>query len=83
MWMWLASTGNKFAVALPGSTNYLSAYDAHGRLKRSTEGESRQRDEFTGDGEQAVLPPERASDLIPFPLNRSFRSQNVTSEALR
>lgn len=55
---------------LPGSTNYLGAYDKMGRLARDT----------NGDG---TLPPERDEDLRPFKLNRNFRSQSVLSDEFK
>lgn len=40
-------------------------------------------DADTEDGRRNRLPKERASDLMPYPLNRDFRSQAVLSEELR
>jgi hypothetical protein len=34
MFAWLSGPGKNFKEALPGSTNYLNAYDNQGRLKR-------------------------------------------------
>src|SRR5436190_12939283 len=36
MWMWFENQGRNFLNPLPGSTNYLGAYDSRGRLKRLT-----------------------------------------------
>lgn len=45
--------------------------------------EAREAEEADAKDGQRRLPPERASDLRPFPLNRDFRSQSVLSEELR
>lgn len=68
---------------LPQSTNYLSAYDRHGNLARLGDAneDAANRGQPRPDGSQ--LPPERRSDLRPFPLNRFFLSEPVLSEELR
>lgn len=90
--MWLETNGNHFLEPLPGSTNYLGAYDPKsGRLKRlvadaSEDGSGNPQQENSakdGVGHDQPLPPETSSDLIPFPLNRAFRSQSVVNEAMR
>lgn len=45
MWMWLENQGQNFLNPLPGSPNYLGAYDNKGRLKRSKEGARRSDDD--------------------------------------
>ena len=109
MYRWLNGPGAAFRDPLPGSTNYLNAYDPQGSLIRAraaratirSPGEEDPRtagDEDGPDGPDAALgrnhleqniagakpiPKEMADDLMPFPLNRQFRSQPVLSEELR
>ena len=100
MFRWLQGPGSVFKDPLPGSTNYLNAYDQNGQLIRSSEKASpREPDEAPPasipGGDEAVdpsekniasgqpIPRELAQDLMPFPLNRQFRSQAVLSEELR
>lgn len=129
---WLAGPGAAFKQPLPGSTNYLNAYDSGGGLIRikGAEAPSRQEDqedkedkevraksdkqqegdEEGGDRVREVatprtpkavealqktasdtdkrspgvrLPQETSEDLMPFPMNRQFRSQPVLSEQLK
>ncbi|KJX92662.1 hypothetical protein TI39_contig5832g00011 [Zymoseptoria brevis] len=97
MWEWLNGPGKVFKEPLPGSTNYLSAYDKFGQLVRvkkqrqnnprsgrgSTENDS-DGDQLQSQAEtESGLPPERASDRRPYPLNQDFRSESVLSESLR
>ena len=94
MFSWLEGPGAAFRFPLPGSTNYLNAYDPQGRLIRAT---NRKREDTESDddmdnetpslekniqGERAI-PKESLDDLIPFPMNRQFRSEPVLSEELR
>ena len=116
MFRWLKGPGSTFRQALPGSTNYLNAYDRDGRLLRAKNRVLRKKDEETvqdedeaekdeevnDDGEivtkdtpanreariketkdEPPLPKESAEDLMPFPMNRQFRSQAVLSEELK
>lgn len=102
MFRWLEGPGSVFKDPLPGSTNYLNAYDENGRLIRASEKEPKPKD---SDDEQTALlpgeeglegksseknfamgqgiPKEQHEDLIPFPMNRQFRSQPVLSDELR
>ena len=102
MFRWLDGPGSVFKDPLPGSTNYLNAYDQSGRLIRASESNPKQKD--PSDENSAPLPGEEGSernsseknyameksipkeqldDLVPFPLNRQFRSQPVLSDELR
>ncbi len=102
MFRWLEGPGSVFRDPLPGSTNYLNAYDENGRLIRASAKEPKQKD--TDDeqttplpGEEGLegisleknfamgggIPKEQQEDLIPFPMNRQFRSQPVLSNELR
>lgn len=103
MHQWLNGPGAAFKDPLPGSTNYLSAYNNRGKLSRATVEESSpaltdSKDSAESSGEKAsseqrlqelnyagpeALPPERPEDLVPFPLNKRFRSQAVLSEELK
>ena len=120
MFRWLNGPGSAFRNALPGSTNYLNAYDRYGRLVRvkdrsprqlnrekedkkdEEEEEDKEADEVDEDGailpartkkvqgaratntkDGPPLPKESAEDLMPFPMNRQFRSQSVLSEELK
>lgn len=116
MFRWLNGPGSAFRHPLPGSTNYLNAYDRNGRLvrvkdrsvgkvnqdkeeKKKEEDEDQEVDEDGGLVPEKTkkmqedkiretksissLPKESAEDLIPFPMNRQFRSQNVLSEELK
>ena len=119
MFRWLNGPGSVFRHPLPGSTNYLNAYDRNGALLRAKDrspGKNEQakeedkeeeeideeEEELDEDGEivpkktQKVkeakvketkdgppLPKENTEDLMPFPLNRQFRSQHVLSEELK
>ncbi|KAL8932715.1 MAG: hypothetical protein Q9211_006157 [Gyalolechia sp. 1 TL-2023] len=99
MFRWLNGPGAALRDPLPGSTNYLNAYDSQGHLVRAgtqtTRTEASTSDEI---GEHTNLglnpldqniasgtpiPRESADDLMPFPMNRQFRSQPVLSEELR
>ena len=99
---WLQGPGAVFRDPLPGSTNYLNAYDANGRLFRAVdrgitdEGKDAENKLSTLPGEEGMegeekknfasgqpIPRERPDDLIPFPLNKQFKSQPVLSEELR
>ena len=116
MFRWLNGPGSVFRHPLPGSTNYLNAYDRNGRLHRAkgpslekTE-QKREKDQDEDDNDEEVdedgeiipkktqkikeprvvetkdgppLPKENTEDLMPFPLNRQFRSQHVLSEELK
>lgn len=95
MFAWLNGPGAAFKQPLPGSTNYLSAYDRSGKLLRAKPGEENkpeqqgQRGQSEGaegsssDSTTSGLPRENASELRPFPLNPNFVSQSVLSEELR
>ena len=114
MFRWLNGPGSAFRHPLPGSTNYLNAYDRNGRLVRARDRSPRQlnrekeekkdeeEEEVDEDGESLPrrtkkvqgarvtdtkdgppLPKESGEDLMPFPMNRQFRSQRVLSEELK
>ncbi len=102
MFRWLEGPGAVFRDPLPGSTNYLNAYDINGRLIRVHEQNRNQKgteDELTATlpGEEGLegksieknnamgrsIPKEQHEDLVPFPMNRQFRSQPVLSDELR
>lgn len=84
-----------FKEPLPGSTNYLTAYDESGkllRMKDQLKSSESSNDEDEDDGRErpmkkvadlGPIPPETAEDLMPFPQNRQFRSQAVLSEELK
>ena len=96
MFAWLNGPGSAFKHPLPGSTNYLSAYDRRGKLlrvqdtpdaatsenSRAVEGQQGQEQGGTKDGD-VVVPRESQQDRKPFPLNPAFVSQSVLSEELR
>jgi hypothetical protein len=92
LYRWLGTVGENFRNPLPGSTNYLGAYNATGQLKRVVNAErdaaatksKKQQPDGEGDGEATtILPPETNRDRTPFPLSRSFISQPVLSEEFR
>ena len=119
MFRWLNGPGAAFRHPLPGSTNYLSAYDKSGKLHRARDrvigraeqekedGKNEEDEEVDEDGEiikkdklssketkskdttvkdkkiELSLPKETQEDLLPFPMNRGFRSQSVLSEELK
>ena len=95
MFNWLNGAGAAFRHPLPGSTNYLNAYDAAGRLIRATNKERPKdpdSDVSTEDETpilekniqgQKAIPRETLDDLMPFPMNRQFRSEPVLSEGLK
>ena len=113
MFRWLNGPGSAFRHPLPGSTNYLNAYDRNGRLLRAKDRSPRQlnrekeekkneEEEVNDDGgilptitknvqgarvtdtkDGLPLPKESGEDLMPFPMNRHFRSQPVLSEELK
>ncbi|KAL8765759.1 MAG: hypothetical protein Q9209_007266 [Squamulea sp. 1 TL-2023] len=109
MYRWLNGPGAAFRDPLPGSTNYLNAYDPQGNLIRAratpTTNQTTDEDAAKNTGEDGEIgetdsglgrnqmdqnivggkpiPKEMADDLMPFPLNRQFRSQPVLSEELR
>ncbi len=91
MFSWLNGPGANFRNPLPGSTNYLNAYDPNGRLVRATNRERRSDSENSEDEAAGLsteknlqgdepIPKESLDDLMPFPMNRQFRSQSVLSE---
>ena len=95
MFSWLNGPGANFKHPLPGSTNYLNAYDPSGRLIRATNrqrpsgSDSTAEDDETGGSLEKNLqvgkgiPKESLDDLMPFPMNRQFRSQPVLSEEFK
>ena len=115
MYRWLNGPGDVFRKPLPGSTNYLNAYDQSGNLVRApkegtsrddadakaqpeSEEENEEKEDEEEDQEPARtprenrrasqgapkgIPKETAEDLMPFPMNRQFRSQAVLSEELK
>ena len=102
MFRWLNGPGAAFKDPLPGSTNYLNAYDSNGNLIRARGGSKTrpsdqndpERASGNGDRSESVsreqniasgqsIPGEQPDDLMPFPMNRQFRSQPVLSEELR
>jgi Eukaryotic mitochondrial regulator protein len=80
MWYWLRDIGINFRDPLPSSTNYLGAYNSRGELRRAAQNSLA---EDGGFPDSKALPRERQSDLTPFPLNPSFRSQPVVDEDIR
>lgn len=91
MWIWLETQGRNFHDPLPGSTNYLGAYDSQGRLKRlhdagSKDDQDNILERTSAKGSVYIdkpLPRETPTDLMPFPQNRFFRSERVVNEAMR
>ena len=98
MFRWLEGPGSVFRDPLPGSTNYLNAYDQSGRLIRASErNKEDDEDNVPPPGEEGLgaksseknyemgtaIPKETLDDLVPFPMNRQFRSQPVLSDELR
>lgn len=89
LFRWLNTVGTNFEKPASGSTNYLSAYTAEGKLRRTTDdSETKDKEKSSGSsGEKKEgkkgPPPETGRDLRPFPLNRSFRSQPVLGEQMR
>ena len=95
MFNWLSGPGQAFRHPLPGSTNYLNAYDENGKLIRATAKErpkNEDSDEASEDQTpsfernlkgQKAIPRETLDDLMPFPMNRQFRSEPVLSEELK
>ena len=100
MFRWLNGPGSVFRSPLPGSTNYLNAYDINGnliRLQLAARTRTKNADEEMDDLEDEdkpknttpniasgeAIPRETADDLMPFPLNRQFRSQAVLGEELK
>jgi hypothetical protein len=118
---WFAGPGYKFRRQFPGSTNYLSAYNPNGQLRRrqfrkneeateidpkmeelrekqilkaeeedeldeaerQSRAEGRAADRALRAAQLKRTPKEGPSDLRPFPLNTSFRSEAVLSEEFR
>lgn len=103
MFRWLNGPGAAFRDPLPGSTNYINAYDRDGRLIRLRK---RAQDPSTADSDAGAqqdpdanpnpnpldvniadggkpIPREQSDDLMPFPMNRKFRSLPVLSDELR
>ena len=82
MWIWMTTQGKNFRDPLPGSTNYLGAYNMNGELKRAKYDRD-DSSEGTSTKGNKPLPREQDSDLMPFPQNRAFRSERVVNEAMR
>ena len=97
MFVWLNGPGAVYKDPLPGSTNYLSAYNKEGKLLRTkdkSKGADDENQDFEGNEyveknradrrpESTSIPEETPDDLMPFPQNRQFRSQPVLSEELK
>lgn len=94
MFSWLRNQGANFEKPLPGSTNYLGAYNPQGLLKRALEANTESGEESKSARSEAKsnsqaqdteknVPPERDGDFIPFPLNKFFRSESVVDEQMR
>ena len=95
MFRWLDGPGRGLKDPLPGSTNYLNAYGPNGNLirasgkKREVENDDALLEDSVGkDDTQNIasgqaIPRETPDDLMPFPLNKHFRSEAVLSEELR
>ena len=99
MFRWLNGPGQAFKDPLPGSTNYLNAYNPQGHLIRARNETTPTKESGPDDTGGSVnsgpgqlekniaggkpIPKETADDLMPFPMNRQFRSQPVLSEELR
>lgn len=90
MFTWLHTQGKAFLNPLPGSTNYLSAYDSSGKLTRLPDDKTVKNTKSAPDSQRSsrreggsVLPREGLFDLRPFPLNTQFQSPRVLSEELR
>ncbi|KKY29094.1 hypothetical protein UCRPC4_g00283 [Phaeomoniella chlamydospora] len=80
MFAWLNGPGKNFKDPLPGSTNYLGAYDKKGRLLRQRDGNSEGSSQAGRSNEDSQ---EGIQDLRPFPININFYSQSILSEDLR
>jgi hypothetical protein len=74
MFQWLKSQGAKLSQPLKNQPNYLSSYDKVGNLSYSIK---------SAEAPEGSTPALSSRDLQPFPLNRHFISQPVTSEAMR
>ena len=91
MFRWLNGPGSVFRHPLPGSTNYLNAYDRYGELIRAKDRSRGGNDEeddkedarIKGSKNARALPKESTEDLMPYPMNPQFRSQHVLSEELK
>lgn len=100
MFQWLNGPGSTFKHPIPGSTNYLNAYNKDGQLRRTGQSGLGDNEDPENDGEAEheegdaqidekqpkapqAMPKEKPDDLIPFPMNKLFRSQEVLSEALK
>ena len=83
MFRWLNGPGSAFRHPLPGSTNYLNAYGRDGRLIRAKDQSPRTLNQDKKTKDDPPLPKESVEDLMPFPMNREFRSQPVLSEELK
>ncbi|KAI9804393.1 MAG: hypothetical protein M1825_001291 [Sarcosagium campestre] len=94
LFRWLQGPGAAFKEPLPGSTNYLGAYDNDGNPIRRRDEESdveSKTDEGTeeaptdnargGKGRSDAMVSER--EKMPFPLNTTFKSQPVLDEEMR
>ncbi|KAI9783299.1 MAG: hypothetical protein M1816_001431 [Peltula sp. TS41687] len=88
MFRWLQGPGAVFRDPLPGSTNYLGAYNKDGHLIRSRQKSAEDSDEgstgqYQASSRDEPLPEETELDLLPFPMNPDFRSQPVLDESLK
>lgn len=82
MFQWLNGPGMAFKEPLQGSTNYLNAYDINGGLLRAG-GRKPYKDTGERLEEPLDLPRESPDDMMPFPMNKYFKSQAVLSEELK
>jgi hypothetical protein len=61
MFAWLNQAGAVYREPTPGSTNYMGAYTADGKLRRTVEAESQEKDEKK-DGKKE---PQKDNTLVP------------------
>ncbi|OAP56954.1 hypothetical protein AYL99_09066 [Fonsecaea erecta] len=83
-WLWLRGPGENFRHPLPGSTNYLSAYDRRGNLIRRGRGqEASGESEKEKSSEDAVTADEEALEAAATEHEQEYKLPKETLEDLR
>jgi hypothetical protein len=84
-WVWLRGPGENFRYPLPGSTNYLSAYDKRGNLLRNRGQEKNRKDESAVEKslDEALTADEEALEAAATQTEKDYKLPKETLDDLR
>ncbi|KIW96947.1 uncharacterized protein Z519_02338 [Cladophialophora bantiana CBS 173.52] len=82
-WLWLRGPGENFRHPLPGSTNYLSAYDKRGNLIRGKGQETSGESAKEKSSEDAMTPDEEALEAAATEHEQEYKLPKETLDDLR